>query len=62
MARKKRVREPELSAFIRQYRRKRQKGGEPNDRAYDRKLEAKIKRMRPEDVDKLIRGTEEDAE
>jgi hypothetical protein len=59
MARKKRERESTLGAFLRQYGRKRQKGREPNDRGYDRKLEAKVQRMRPEDLDELLRGENE---
>jgi hypothetical protein len=56
MARKKRESEPQLGEFLRQYGRPRQKRGEPNDRGYDRKLEAKVKRMRPEDLDELLNG------
>jgi hypothetical protein len=60
MARKKREIESDLAAFLRQYGRKRQKGREPNDRTYDRKLEAKVKRMRAEDADQLLHGAGED--
>jgi hypothetical protein len=60
MARKKRESEQALGEFLRQYGRRRQKGGEPNDRGYDRKLEAKVKRMRSEDLDELARGSGED--
>ena len=45
--------------YLRQIGRKAQKGAEPNDRAYDRKLDDKLKRMRPEDVDMLFRGEDE---
>jgi hypothetical protein len=55
MARKKRINEADLAAFLRQYGRKRQKGREPNDRDYDRKLAARVKRMRAEDADRLMR-------
>ncbi len=44
------------ATFLRQIGRRAQKGDEPNDRAYDRKLDDKLKRMRPEDVDALFRG------
>ena len=56
MARKKRESEPALGEFIRQYGRPRRTRGEPNDRVYDRKLEAKVKRMRPEEFDELLNG------
>lgn len=42
--------------YLRQIGRKAQKGIEPNDRRFDHKLDEKLKRMRPEDVDTLFRG------
>ena len=45
----------DLVAFIRQYRRR--KGGnacDPNDRTYDRELEKRIKKMKPEELDELM--------
>jgi hypothetical protein len=56
MARKKRGSEQAIGEFLRQYGRPRRKHGEPNDRVYDRKLESKVKRMRPEDLDELLNG------
>ncbi|WP_226700440.1 hypothetical protein [Qipengyuania gaetbuli] len=47
------------ATYLRQIGRKAQKGAEPNDRAYDRKLDDKLKRMRPEDVDALFRGEDD---
>jgi hypothetical protein len=42
---------------MRQYQRKAQGGlSEPNDRKYSRKMERKLKRMRPEDLDELLHG------
>ncbi|MEQ4305029.1 hypothetical protein ABNF97_27225 [Plantactinospora sp. B6F1] len=35
-------------------------GSDPNDRHYSRKLEAQLKRMNPADLDRLIRGCDED--
>jgi hypothetical protein len=46
--------------YLRQIGRQAQKGAEPNDRAFDRKLDEKLKRMRPEDVDALFRGEGDD--
>lgn len=45
----------ELAAFVRQYRRKAHPKWDPNDRGYDRKLEEKIKRMKPEELDAMLR-------
>lgn len=50
------VDEAELFEFLRQYSRKAPKRGEPNDRGYDRRLEERIKRMDPEELDKLLNG------
>ena len=45
---------------MQQYARKSQRGQEPNDRQYSRKIEAKLKRMKPEELDELLNGGEED--
>lgn len=44
---------------MRHYQRKAQRGAEPNDRQYSRKLEGKLKRMRPEEFDELLHGVDE---
>jgi hypothetical protein len=44
--------------FVNQYGRKAQKGFEPNDRRYDRKVERAVKRMKPDQLDKLLRDDE----
>jgi hypothetical protein len=44
--------------FVKQYGRKVQKGIEPNDRTYDRKVEKTVKRMKPERLDELLRDDE----
>jgi len=44
--------------FVQQYERKAQKGIEPNDRKYDRKVEKTVKRMKPERLDELLRDDE----
>ena len=46
--------------YLRQIGRKAQKGVEPNDRRFDHKLDEKLKRMRPEDVDTLFRGGDDE--
>ena len=44
---------------MRQYQRKAQGGvSEPNDRQYSRKVEQKLKRMRPEELDELLHGAD----
>ena len=45
--------------YLREVGRQAQKGVEPNDRSHDRKLEQKLKRMSPEEVDALFRGEPE---
>jgi len=46
--------------YLRQIGRQAQKGVEPNDRGFDHKLDKKLRRMRPEDVDALFRGQDDD--
>ena len=46
----------EVAAFMKQYRRKKGIGTDPNDRHYDRKLEKKLKKMKPEELDDLLNG------
>jgi hypothetical protein len=55
MGRRKKKLTGDLAAFLRQYRRKSDAPHDPNDRHYDRELEAKIKRMSPEELDELLR-------
>lgn len=44
----------EIGAFIKQYQRKSDPHIDPNDRRYDRKIEQKIKRMKPEKLQKIL--------
>lgn len=50
-----------IGTFLQQYQRKAQRGVEPNDRHYDRDFEAKLKRMKPEELSHLI-NEDEDSE
>ena len=50
----------QIGEFLRQYGRKTQRGVQPNDRQYSRKLEQKLKRMRPEELDELLNGSEDE--
>ena len=45
-----------IGVFLQQYQRKAQRGAEPNDRQYDRKIERYIRRMKPE----VLNGEEDD--
>jgi uncharacterized protein (TIGR02996 family) len=49
-------REAEIGIFLQQYARKAPKRGEPNDRHYSREVEKLVKRMKPEELDRLMRG------
>ena len=60
MAKRRKALESEVAAFLRKYARKAQKRREPNDRRFDQKVEQMVKRMKPEDLDRLIRGSEEE--
>ena len=62
MGRRKRKLAGDLAAFMQQYRRKSDAPHDPNDRHYDRELEAKMKRMPPEELDRLLNGDVEDEE
>jgi hypothetical protein len=48
----------EVATFIKKYQRKHYPNTDPNDRTYDREIEAKIKRMSPEELDELLHGDE----
>jgi hypothetical protein len=59
MSRRKQKMAAQIGEFMRQYQRKSQGGiTEPNDRQYSRKLERKLKRMKPEGLDELLHGDE----
>ena len=49
-----------VAVYLKEVGRKAQKGQEPNDRGHDRELERKLRRMRPEDIDALMRSGEDD--
>lgn len=46
----------QIGSFLQQYQRKAQRGVEPNDRQYDRKIEAQLKRLPPEELSDLLSG------
>jgi hypothetical protein len=49
----------QIQKFTRQYGRPAQRGIEPNDRRYDRDAENEISRLKPEDLDRLLRDDED---
>jgi hypothetical protein len=59
-SKRKKALESQIGTFERQYKRKAQKGVEPNDRRYDRKFEKKVKRMSPEELSDLLYGEDEE--
>jgi hypothetical protein len=46
----------EFGTFLRLYGRKAQKGCEPNDRPYDPAIERELRRLKPEELDRLMNG------
>jgi hypothetical protein len=58
-AEKRALRAAEVRVFAKQYARKAPKRGEPNDRRHEAETEKKIKRMRPEVLDRLLREDED---
>jgi len=54
--RHRKISEADLAQFVKDYGRKAQSGREPNDRSFSREIAKKLKRMRPEDIDRLMRG------
>ena len=59
LAEKRALRAASVANFARAYARKAQKRREPNDRRYDREFEQKIKRLRPDELDRLLRDDED---
>jgi len=57
MAKRQRELEAKVAAFLRKYGRKGQRRREPNDRRFDRQIQPMIRRMKPEELDRLMRGS-----
>ena len=47
-----------VKTFVQKYGRKAQKGVEPNDRHFDKKVQRAIKQMKPDVLDQLLRDDE----
>ena len=56
---KRALKSAELQSFVQLYGRKAQKGVEPNDRRYDWDFEQAVKKLKPEDLDRLLRDDED---
>jgi hypothetical protein len=52
------MRAADIQLFAKLYARPAQKGVEPNDRRYPREIEREVKRMPPDELDRLLRGDE----
>jgi hypothetical protein len=50
----------QIGAFLRQYGRRFQAGIEPNDRLYDRAIERYLRKLKPEELDVLLSGEEDE--
>ncbi len=50
----------DFGTFLRLYGRKAQKGCEPNDRTYDPEIEHELRRLKPEELDRLMNGEDDD--
>jgi hypothetical protein len=50
----------EIATFLRLYGRKAQKRREPNDRSYDPAIERELRRLKPEELDRLMNGEPEE--
>lgn len=53
---RKKALEANFGGFKKEYKRKSQKGTEPNDRQYDRAFEQKVKKLSPEEFNDLLHG------
>jgi len=56
---KRALRAATVNVFVQQYGRKAQRGMEPNDRRYSRDLEKAVKRLKPDELDSLMRDDQE---
>ncbi len=56
---KRAIKAADVAIFVRRYGRKAQKGQDPNDRQYDRRLERTLKTLPPDQLDQLIRDDED---
>ena len=57
---KRALKSAKLQLFVQSYGRKAQNGVEPNDRFYEREVQKAVKRMRPDELDRLLREDEDE--
>jgi hypothetical protein len=60
MSKRKKKLKADIGVFLQQYARKAHAGHDPNDRQYDRRIESMIKRMKPEELDELMNGSDDE--
>jgi hypothetical protein len=58
-AQKRALKAAEVRRFVQQYGRTSQRGVEPNDRRYDQEIAESVRRMSPEELDRLMRDDED---
>lgn len=46
----------QIDLYLQQVARPRQKGQDPNDRRYDRDVECEMRKLKPQELDALLRG------
>jgi hypothetical protein len=56
---KRALRAADIRLFVQQYGRRVAPGCDPNDRSYDREIEQIVRRVSPEELDRLMRDDEE---
>jgi hypothetical protein len=60
MAKTRKWMERQVGTFLRLYGRRAQRGVEPNDRGYDPEVESYLRRLKPEELDRLLHGDEDE--
>jgi hypothetical protein len=58
-AQKRALKAAQVRRFVQQYGRAAQRGVEPNDRRYDQEIAESVRRMSPEELDRLMRDDED---
>jgi hypothetical protein len=56
---KRALRAADIRRFVQKYGRGASPGYDPNDRSYDREIEQAVRRMSPEELDRLMRDDED---
>lgn len=63
MSKRRRKLRADVATFMRQYGRTSKRGGlDPNDRKYSKSVEKLVKRLPPDELDRILRDDEDDPE